>query len=41
VSAGSAGSPILKATGSSCGSPPDRVFTRAVTNPRPVRSVDP
>jgi hypothetical protein len=31
VSAGSAGSPILRAIGSSCGSPPDRVFTQAVT----------
>jgi hypothetical protein len=31
VSAGSAGSPILRAVGSSCGSPPDRVFTQAVT----------
>ena len=31
VSAGSAGSPIPRATGSSCGSPPDRVVTQAVT----------
>ena len=31
VSAGSAGSPILRATGSSCGSPPDRVIAQAVT----------
>src|SRR6266700_1375350 len=28
VSAGSAGSPIPRATGSSCGSPPDHVFTQ-------------
>ena len=28
VSAGSAGSPILRATGSNCGSPPDRVSTQ-------------
>lgn len=31
VSVDSAGSPILRAIGSSCGSPPDRVFTQAVT----------
>lgn len=30
VSVDSAGSPILRAIGSSCGSPPDRVFTQAV-----------
>ena len=36
VSAGSAGSPIPRATGSSCGSPPDRVFTQAVTCWRPT-----
>jgi Glyoxalase-like domain len=37
VSAGSAGSPILRATGSSCGSPPDRVITQAVTCLWPAR----
>jgi hypothetical protein len=31
VSAGSAGSPIRRATGWSCGSPPNRVVTQAVT----------
>jgi len=31
VSVDSAGSPILRAIGSSCGSPPDRVVTRGVT----------
>src|SRR5215470_12845458 len=37
VSAGSAGSPIPRAIGSSCGSPPDRVFTQAVTRWWPTR----
>ena len=37
VSAGSAGSPILRAIGSSCGNPPDRVFAQAVTCWRPAR----
>src|SRR5450631_2441291 len=37
VSAGSAGSPIPRAIGSSCGSPPDRVFTQAVTCWWPTR----
>ena len=31
ASVDSAGSPIPRATGSSCGSPPDRVFTQALT----------
>ena len=37
ASAGSAGSPIPRAIGSSCGSPPDRVFTQAVTCWWPTR----
>jgi hypothetical protein len=31
VSVDSAGSPILRAIGSSCGRPPDRAFTQVVT----------
>jgi hypothetical protein len=34
---GSAGSPIPRATGSSCGSPPDRIITQAVTCLWPAR----
>jgi hypothetical protein len=34
--AGSAGSPIPRETGSGCGSPPDRVFSRAVTAAPPM-----
>src|SRR4029077_9487313 len=39
VSAGSAGSPIPRAIGSSCGSPPDRVVTQAVTCWWPANAV--